>query len=106
MNSTFIPNVFSRYFTKGAALRANSVGDSSGIAVTLNTGWANVNALNKLIKPKVKNRTGLKVEIDMGMGMGMGRIPSGKLLNKKAIKLETQFSCRFNEDTHAKQATE
>jgi hypothetical protein len=64
-----MPNVFSKYFTKGAALRANSVGDSSGIAVTLNTGWANANAANKLIKPKVKNRTGLKVEIDMDIEM-------------------------------------
>ena len=30
----------SRYFTSGAALRASSVGDSSGMAVMRNTCWA------------------------------------------------------------------
>jgi hypothetical protein len=36
-----MPSLASRYFIKGAALRASSVGDSSGIAVTRNTYWAN-----------------------------------------------------------------
>jgi hypothetical protein len=35
--STFLPNFASNYFTNGAALRTNSVGDSSGIAVMRNT---------------------------------------------------------------------
>ena len=38
--STFMPSLASRYFINGAALRASSLGDSSGIALTRNTACA------------------------------------------------------------------
>src|SRR4051812_47144684 len=87
-----MPVLRSRYFTSGAALRASSVGDSSGMAVTRNTSWACAVGLSHIpANTSAQLRSDLKLREVEKSSMG-----SPVRLNAQRVKFNVQHTIQMN----------